>query len=217
MASMLSSRPVRNMLRDAIARAITEARPSSIAFAAPLPITSRTPFPALRRLAVTIYWRGGRVGHDARHDCGSIELHRDLGVANLDLLDQGLHEFAKLEGCKRGPAPDVAGIARELAALQCFHHGIAVYELSRARCSLNRCHASSARASSRRSCSPFAGGTVVAPLGLEASTQRAVLDRSAKLAERSREHGTEVGVSHAMSMGRTIEEQRTRTGPASRR
>ena len=52
MASMLSSRPARNMLRVAIARAIREARPSSIAFAAPLPITSRTPFPARRRLAV---------------------------------------------------------------------------------------------------------------------------------------------------------------------
>ena len=48
MASMLSSRPARNMLRVAIARA----RPSSIAFAAPLPITRRTPFPARRRLAV---------------------------------------------------------------------------------------------------------------------------------------------------------------------
>jgi hypothetical protein len=33
-------------------QAIREARPSSIAFAAPLPITSRTPFPARRRLAV---------------------------------------------------------------------------------------------------------------------------------------------------------------------
>src|ERR1700730_6638616 len=52
MASMLSSRPARNMFRVAIARAIREARPSSIAFAAPLPITSRTPFPARRRLAV---------------------------------------------------------------------------------------------------------------------------------------------------------------------
>jgi hypothetical protein len=52
MASMLSSPPARNMLRVAIARAIREARPWSIAFAAPLPITSRTPFPARRRLAV---------------------------------------------------------------------------------------------------------------------------------------------------------------------
>src|SRR5580704_1610899 len=52
MASMLSSRPARNMLRVAIARAIREARPSSIAFAAPLPITRCTPFPARRRLAV---------------------------------------------------------------------------------------------------------------------------------------------------------------------
>src|SRR6202047_3059939 len=52
MASMLSSRPARNMLRVAIARAISKATPSSIAFAAPLPITSRTPFPARRRLAV---------------------------------------------------------------------------------------------------------------------------------------------------------------------
>jgi hypothetical protein len=43
--SMLSSRPARNMLLVAIARAIREARPSSIAVAAPLPITSRTPFP----------------------------------------------------------------------------------------------------------------------------------------------------------------------------
>jgi hypothetical protein len=40
------------IVRVAVARAIREARPSSIAFAAPLPITSRTPFPARRRLAV---------------------------------------------------------------------------------------------------------------------------------------------------------------------
>ena len=83
MASMLSSRPARNMLRVAIARAIREARPSSIAFAAPLPITRRTPFPARRRLAGErfdrICWLGRRVGHYARHDCGSIEPHQDLG------------------------------------------------------------------------------------------------------------------------------------------
>ena len=51
MASMLSSPPARNMLRVAIARAIREARPPSIAFAALLPITSRTPLPARRWLA----------------------------------------------------------------------------------------------------------------------------------------------------------------------
>jgi hypothetical protein len=50
MASMLSSPPARNMLRVAIAWAISKATPSSIAFAAPLPITSRTPFPARRGL-----------------------------------------------------------------------------------------------------------------------------------------------------------------------
>jgi hypothetical protein len=27
-----------------------------------------------------------------------------MGLANLDLLDQGSHEFAKLERCKLGPA-----------------------------------------------------------------------------------------------------------------
>jgi hypothetical protein len=41
-------------------------------------------------------WLGRRVGHDARHDGGSMEPHQDLGLANLDLLDQGSHEFAKL-------------------------------------------------------------------------------------------------------------------------
>src|SRR5262245_26435507 len=51
MASMLSSWPASSMVRVAIARAMREARPSLIAFAAPLPITSRTPFPARRRLA----------------------------------------------------------------------------------------------------------------------------------------------------------------------
>ena len=44
-----------------------------------------------------ICWLGRRVGHYARHDCGSIEPHQDLGLANLDLLDQGSHAFAKLE------------------------------------------------------------------------------------------------------------------------
>jgi hypothetical protein len=33
-----------------------------------------------------------------------MEPHQDLGLANLDLLDQGSHAFAKLEGCKLGPA-----------------------------------------------------------------------------------------------------------------
>src|ERR1700730_15512073 len=43
------------------------------------------------------FWLGRRAGHYARHDCGSIEPHQDLGLANLDLLDQGSHAFAKLE------------------------------------------------------------------------------------------------------------------------
>jgi len=51
-----------------------------------------------------ICWLGRRVGHYARHDRGSIEPHQDLGLANLDLLDQGSHAFAKLERCKLGPA-----------------------------------------------------------------------------------------------------------------
>jgi hypothetical protein len=37
------------------------------------------------------------VGYYARHECGSIETYQDLRLANLDLLDQGSHEFAKLE------------------------------------------------------------------------------------------------------------------------
>src|SRR6202047_3411343 len=105
MTSMLSSRPARNMLRVAIARAIREARPSSIAFAAPLPITSRTTLSSPPKACGErqderfdrICWLRRRVGHYARHDCGSIEPHQDLGFANLDLMDQGSHEFAKLE------------------------------------------------------------------------------------------------------------------------
>ncbi len=61
----LAVRPARNMLRVAIARAIREARPSSIAFAAPLPITSRTPLPARRRLAVIDRTLSGRPNHHA--------------------------------------------------------------------------------------------------------------------------------------------------------
>jgi hypothetical protein len=44
-----------------------------------------------------ICWLGRRVGHYARHDGGSIEPHQDLSLANLDLLDQGSHSFAKRE------------------------------------------------------------------------------------------------------------------------
>ena len=51
MASMLSSGPDRSMLRVAIARAIRDARLSSILFAEPSPITSRVPFPARRSVA----------------------------------------------------------------------------------------------------------------------------------------------------------------------
>ena len=69
------------------------------------PITSRT---SLSRPAKAcgdrqderfdrICWLGRRVGHYARHDCGSIEPHQDLGLANLDLLDQGSHAFAQRE------------------------------------------------------------------------------------------------------------------------
>jgi hypothetical protein len=36
-------------------------------------------------------WLRRRAGHYARHDGGSIEPHQDLGLANLDLLDQGSH------------------------------------------------------------------------------------------------------------------------------
>ena len=98
MASMLSSRLARNMLRVAIARAISKATPSSIAFAAPLPIISRTPFPARRRLAVIdrtkssteIRWLGRRVGHYARHDCGSIETFSD---AESNRVLQGYRSF----------------------------------------------------------------------------------------------------------------------------
>src|ERR1700730_18309548 len=75
MASMLSSPPARNMLRVAIARAIREARPPSIAFAAPLPITSRTPFPARRRLAVIDRTKGSTesvgLGGERRTGAGS--------------------------------------------------------------------------------------------------------------------------------------------------
>ena len=46
----------------AIARAIRQARPPSIAFAAPLPMTSRTPFPARRRLAVIDRTKGSTAG-----------------------------------------------------------------------------------------------------------------------------------------------------------
>src|ERR1700726_4149342 len=105
MASMLSSRPARNMLRVAIARAIREARPVVDRFRGAIadhqPHTLSSPAKACgdrqdERFDRTC-WLGRHAGHYARHDCGSIEPHQDLGLANLDLLDQGSHEFAKLE------------------------------------------------------------------------------------------------------------------------
>jgi hypothetical protein len=52
----------------------------------------------------TIRWLGSAIGHDARHDRGSIKPHQDLSVVDPNLLDEGSHELAKLEGCQRGPA-----------------------------------------------------------------------------------------------------------------
>src|SRR6202011_4450270 len=51
-----------------------------------------------------ICWSGWCVEHDARHERGSIEPYQDLNIVDPDLLDQGSHELAKLEGSKRGPA-----------------------------------------------------------------------------------------------------------------
>jgi hypothetical protein len=48
-----------------IARAIREARPLSIAFAEPLPMISRTPFPARRRLAAIVRTNGSTGGTES--------------------------------------------------------------------------------------------------------------------------------------------------------
>ena len=103
---MLSSGPPRSMLRVAIARAIRDARPLSILFAEPLPITSRVPFPARRRLRddrQDDWFDSGLarvrccIRHQTRHDGHSIEPHRDLGISDLDLLNQGFHKCAKVK------------------------------------------------------------------------------------------------------------------------
>ena len=80
MASMLSSRPERNMLRAANARAIREARASSIAFAAPLPITSRTPFPARRRLAVIDRTAGSTSGMQSF----GLDVESDIAIDKIE-------------------------------------------------------------------------------------------------------------------------------------